>query len=298
MRDGGEPLTRLSGPFGPAERVLALPVAALAAMYRRSFGFDVRPAFAGVDALHLYRCDVTGMLFWRPERIAGDELFYRALSGVARSYYQEWRWEYDLVLGRLTAGLRLLEIGCGRGQFLRGTEGRAGYAKGLEFNRKAIADKVTRWDVEARPIELVAAAEPASYDLVCSFQVLEHVVDPCSFLHAAIAALKPGGLLAISVPNHAHRPFRRRKDPLDLPPHHMNHFTTETLARIARFFDLELVSVHAQPRRYNYDPVRGEGARAIARNLRRNVAKWLANRLYSVTGEPGPTLLGIFARKP
>ena len=299
MLDGssGGAAATLTGPFGPAAFVLSFPVERLAAMYRRSFGFDIRPGFAGIDALHLYRCEATGMEFWRPAEVAGVEGFYKDISAVARRYYQEWRWEYDLVLPHVAPGSRLLEIGCGRGYFLRSTEQRAGFAKGIEFNREAIAGKVTRWDVEASTIEHIAAAEGPAYDLVCSFQVLEHVVDPDSFIRGALAALKPGGRLALSVPNHAHRPFARRADPLDFPPHHMNHFTQDTLRRIATVLDLELVAVHIQPRRYGFDPLRGQGWRGTGRNMARNAAKWLMNRLYAVTGEPGTTMLGIYARK-
>lgn len=293
----GRAPTRIDGPFGPAELTLSFPVAKLAAMYRARFRFDVLPAFSGIDELHLYRCEATGMEFWRPAEIAGNEDFYRELSAVARRYYQDWRWEYDLVQPYLAEQSRLIEIGCGRGYFLRNTEHKVGFAKGIEFNREAIADKVTRWDIEGSTIEKVAEAEGPSFDLICSFQVLEHVVDPASFIRGALAAMQPDGLLVLSVPNQAHRPFLKRSDPLDFPPHHMNHFTVETLRRIAEAFDLDLVAVHVQERRYDYDPLQGQGWRGIARNLPRNAAKWFMNRVYSVRREPGHTMLGIFARK-
>ncbi|HEX8639653.1 MAG TPA: class I SAM-dependent methyltransferase [Allosphingosinicella sp.] len=280
--------TEIEGPFGPAHLVLTFPVARLAAMYKARFDLDVSPLFAGIDVLRLYRCEATGTEFWRPTELAGDEQFYRRLSAVARRYYQEWRWEYDLVHPHLGEDSRLLEIGCGRGYFLRSTEGKVGFAKGIEFNREAIANKVTRWAVEATTIEQAAAAEGASFDLVCSFQVLEHVVDPASFIRGAVAALKPGGTLALSVPNQAHRPFRRRSDPLDLPPHHMNHFTHETLVRTAGVFGLEPISVHTQVRRHDYAP--------LPRAIVGNAAKWVANRAYAVTGEPGHTMIGFFRK--
>lgn len=288
--------TRIDGPFGPAELILSFPVARLGAMYREKFGIHVQPLFSGMDDLRLYRCQVTGMEFWRPVEIAGDEDFYREISAVARRYYQEWRWEYDLVHPLLSAQSRLIEIGCGRGYFLRSTEDRLGFAKGIEFNREAIANKVTRWDVEASTIEEIAKTEGRSYDLVCSFQVLEHVVDPASFIRGALAVLKPDGLLALSVPNQAHRPFRKRSDPLDFPPHHMNHFTAHTLGRIAATFDLELLALHAQTRSYDYDSLKDEGLGGIARSLPRNAAKYLMNGVFRLTKEPGHTMLGIFAR--
>jgi len=293
----GPDTNRIEGPFGPATLVLRFPTAKLVAMYRTSFQFDVTPLVAGLDELRLYRCEATGMEFWRPIELAGDEDFYRRLSAVARRYYQEWRWEYDLVHPYLADRSRLLEIGCGRGYFLRSTEGMVDFAKGIEFNREAIANKVTRWEVEASTIEKIAAAEGPSFDLVCSFQVLEHVIDPASFIRSALAATKPDGILALSVPNQAHRPFLRRSDPLDFPPHHMNHFTKETLGRIAEVFSLELVAVQTHVRSHDYDVVAGQGPRAATRALLRNAAKWAANRVYALTREPGTTMIGFFAKK-
>jgi 2-polyprenyl-3-methyl-5-hydroxy-6-metoxy-1,4-benzoquinol methylase len=288
------PAAQIEGPFGPADHVESMPVSTVLAKYRTSFGYDPAGHLAGLAEMSLYRCRKTGLEFWRPERLAGDESFYRELSGTWDDYYKAWRWEYDHVHKHLSGVSRLLEIGCGRGYFLKSTEGLVSFAKGLELNKEAIANRVTRWDVESLSLSELAAREPHSYDLVCSFQVLEHVVDPAAFIEHSLAAVRPGGLLAFSVPNYAHRPFQKRQDPLDLPPHHMNHFKQETLSRIANHFGIEIVKVYKETRQYWLGYQSDGSPISKAKTAANKAVKRLLNAYYSRTGEPGHTMLVIF----
>jgi SAM-dependent methyltransferase len=43
--------------------------------------------------------------------------------------------------------------------------------------------------------------QPAKFDVVASFQVIEHLFDPSAMLTRAKAHLKPGGLLVVTTPN-------------------------------------------------------------------------------------------------
>ena len=68
----------------------------------------------------------------------------------------------------------------------------------------------------------------------------------------------------------------------------MNHFEEETLGRIAAACGLELIGVHTQIRRHDYEP--------LPRGFVSNAAKWVANRAYAITGEPGHTMIGFFRK--
>ena len=75
---------------------------------------------------------------------------------------------------------------------------------------------------------------PCSHDAITMWSSLEHVHDPRTVVRAAREALRPGGLLLVSVPNIASWPFRvfgRAWYGLDLP-RHLVHFTPATLARL------------------------------------------------------------------
>lgn len=117
---------------------------------------------------------------------------------------------------------RLLDVGCSAGLFAELARASGWDVLGVEPSewlaaraRERLGDAV----VCARFEEV--ALEPGSFDAVCLWDVLEHVPDPPSFLAQAVAALRPGGLLALNVPNIRSWIARAlgRRWPLLLPEH-------------------------------------------------------------------------------
>ena len=104
------------------------------------------------------------------------------------------------------AGNALLEIGCGEGFFLRAATD-AGFAvQGLEFSdfglraqHPELVDRVHFGDAFEGLDRLIA--EGVSTDVCVMEHVLEHVADPEGLLQRLPRLLKPGGLVAITVPN-------------------------------------------------------------------------------------------------
>lgn len=98
-----------------------------------------------------------------------------------------------------------LEIGCGTG-FVLGhlgkqhpqwrTSGSELHLEGLRFARQRLP--------RARLLQMDARRIPfaAEFDLVGSFDVLEHIPEDEAVLHSIRAALKPGGGLLVTVPQH------------------------------------------------------------------------------------------------
>jgi len=286
------------GPFGPADLVLSLPVGDVVAAYRRKCGADVAPWFGSLREIQLFECRATGYRFWRPASIAGDEGFYRHLMRQSPDYYHAERWEYPFIQQLATQPDRVLEIGCGRGFFLRSLEGRVTDAIGIEFNRAAIDSKVTQFPIVESAIEQVAAAAPERFSLVCSFQVLEHVVAPDTFLAACIKCLRPGGILALATPNHGSAMLARREDVFDLPPHHMGHFSTPVYERLAQRYGLAVENIHVEKRYFDLNDTVTDATRgAFTYRAARRVASVLMGFAYARTREPGNNILAIL-RKP
>lgn len=81
---------------------------------------------------------------------------------------------------------------------------------------------------KARLLASLDEVEGEQFDVVCAFEVLEHIEDDASALRAWTALLHPGGLLILSVPT---RPDRF--GPWDERVGHFRRYTPESLRDLA-----------------------------------------------------------------
>jgi SAM-dependent methyltransferase len=144
----------------------------------------------------------------------------------------------------------MLEIGAASGFFLDEAR-RRGYAGlGIELNA-GMTDYARRTlGVEVITTGLDQAdLEPNGFDLACAFHVVEHLPDPVAALRRIAAAVKPGGWVAVEVPNAgsaAARRLGRRWQPLDLP-YHVGHHCPSSLGAVFTHAGLEVVQVDTVP---------------------------------------------------
>jgi SAM-dependent methyltransferase len=105
--------------------------------------------------------------------------------------------------GALTAGAETLEIGTGTGGMLHALLQRGLRARGVEINAALIADSV-KW-YGRLPVEAITDValpfQDGSFDLVVSFDVLEHIRDSDAHLAEVSRVLKPGGKYLIQTPS-------------------------------------------------------------------------------------------------
>lgn len=169
----------------------------------------------------------------------------------------------------------VLEAGCAAGFFLEATAAEGIRATGVEVSEAMAAHARHSLGVDARHGRLEDLTVDQPFDAVCAFHVLEHVDDPATFLAAARSALRPGGLLALEVPN-IDSPAAQREGTAWAglqPAHHRWHFGPDTLARaldVAGFTVVHCDTVvfrYYQPARYRRRAGRGQLAVDV-RNLR------------------------------
>lgn len=287
---------KIFSPFGgEAIIVQTLPVGFVVEQYRRKCGVDVSPSFGSIPSIGLYECAETGYKFWRPESVAGDEVFYRYISHAWKNYYRSERWEYSYVRKFLTGKENLLEVGCGKGYFLKSIEACVQSAIGIEFNNDAICNKVTSVDVFNMSLEGVEATGD-KFDVVCAFQVLEHVTDPRFFIEKALSCLNDGGTLILSTPNNESAKFLNQQDIFDAPPHHMGHFNSEVYRKIAERFDCTILKTVVEPQRATLPDSSEKTNSSMSHRTISMLARVLLNTSYRINNEPGDTIL-VFMRK-
>ncbi|APC15674.1 SAM-dependent methyltransferase [Pseudomonas frederiksbergensis] len=114
-----------------------------------------------------------------------------------------------LVLWALTKKVRpfnsLLEIGCGTGYVLEGISrvwpqielhGSEYFEEGLEYARKRIPT------AQLRQLDATQLDEVDRYDVVSAFDVIEHIEQDETVLRNLARAIRPGGSLVLTVPQH------------------------------------------------------------------------------------------------
>ena len=128
----------------------------------------------------------------------------------AEEYFQLHDEQQKILQGELIAAFAenilgrpgsILELGCGRGELLKGAANRDWKAFGVEmtddFIRVARSQNV---EIECSSIESCKSLD-RTYDVVLLAAILEHLYDPMETLRRIKNALRPGGLLFVDVPN-------------------------------------------------------------------------------------------------
>lgn len=127
-------------------------------------------------------------------------------------------------------GSRLVDIGTGPGTFLLVAKQRGFSVKGVEPTKLA-AEKARSLGVEMfnGMIQDFAASQDEKFDVVTSFEVIEHVPDFMSMLTSIRSILKPSGIFVFSVPNLDDPYCLRQTLPVNIPPLHINFFRRQSM---------------------------------------------------------------------
>lgn len=141
---------------------------------------------------------------------------------------------------------RLLDIGTGYGFLLNDLARRDGIeVTGVELSRQEADFARGSLGLDVRNALLADSALPTgAYDLVTSFEVIEHIPRPVEFLRELTAHVKPGGLLLVMTDNFEGRMARALGAgfPKWIPHSHISHFSPATLGEaISRAGGLEVV---------------------------------------------------------
>lgn len=162
----------------------------------------------------------------------------------------------------LRKGDRVLDIGAGTGAFVSAAVAAGWIAEGVEPHQgfATFAREHYRANIHATLLEEAPLAD-ASFDLVTSSHVFEHLRTPDAAFARVHRLLKPGGIFHINVPDIA--------DPRRTPSArwhfgHVHGFTRETLAMLAWRSGFDLLPDSP-----------GQGPNLILRRLEQPVADWM-----------------------
>ncbi len=196
------------------------------------------------DHLRLMRCAACDLVYVTP---TFDEAHYKTVYrsseyqeivrdlGIKSHAYRVQRFGRERVdlLDRFVQSSRprVLDVGCSTGFVIEAARDRGWEAVGLDLNPSAVEYGRSR-GLDLRDVALEdAGLEPASFDAVCLFDVLEHLLDPLRTLRACTRLLRRGGVLFLYVPNYdsASRLLMGKDAHFIWPTHHLNYYTPITI---------------------------------------------------------------------
>ncbi len=170
------------------------------------------------------------------------------------------RWKHRLIRRRLRPG-RLLDIGCGTGEFVLFMRERGWDAAGMEPSAPARAFLQRR----GAPV-FADIPEQGAYDLVTMWHSLEHIPDLGRAAAKAAGLVAESGLLVIAVPNIDSADFRAYGPcwvALDAP-RHLHHFRVSDLDRLFAPHGLARVGQRSLPFDVLYNALESEKLKARA----------------------------------
>ncbi|MFZ2989920.1 class I SAM-dependent methyltransferase [Ideonella sp.] len=116
-------------------------------------------------------------------------------------------WAVNEAVSRLSSKngrpLRILEIGSGFGYLTFALRKRGHDCRGIDISQNAVAKAVADFGSFYQVADLMnyEDATHAGYDVIVATELIEHLVDPVSFLRKAGSLLRPGGSIVLTTPN-------------------------------------------------------------------------------------------------
>ena len=208
-----------------------------------AFDFDT-----GKIPFHLSRCDACGLvrtepildethlgLFYPNEYYGAGDTKFTGFVEILTRYFQHIRGRRFVKLLAAeniapSRRLRFLDVGCGRGSLLKSLSRLNCECHGVE--RAEFPTEETQETILFHRKELLEIGfGDNSFDAVILWHSLEHMMNPKVIVEEIARILRPGGIIAVAVPNfgsYQARLFRRHWFHLDLP-RHTYHFDLSSL---------------------------------------------------------------------
>jgi len=140
--------------------------------------------------------------------VSGDDLPFtgeRFIPGTPGEIWVE-HWHRYHFASRWAAGKRVLDVACGEGYGSAGLARAAAHVTGVDVSEAAVAHARRAYAAQGN-LAFVAASctamplPSASFDVVVSFETIEHIEGQEAFLDEVARVLRPGGVFIVSCPN-------------------------------------------------------------------------------------------------
>lgn len=144
----------------------------------------------------------------------------------------------EVIVPNLTKSTRLLEVGASAGQFIAHVKDLVALVHAIELDSECASFLRSNLNVEVET-EFLSESEfhANKYDIVCAFQVLEHVGNASQFIESLKQVCEYGGKIFVEVPS-LHDPLRAvwavpEYEKFYFHSEHLHYFSAQSLTRAA-----------------------------------------------------------------
>ena len=190
----------------------------------------------GYKATHLSKCGACSFVF--AQAIPSMEELEKHYEGYSRNDYLSpvTIKRYNELLDQMEPFRKtnkLLDVGCGIGYFLEVAKERGWEVYGTEFTDEAVTICTDKGIHIQKGILDPNNYDSASFDVITSFEVIEHINNPIEELENFNSLLRKGGLVYITTPNFNSLLRYRLKEAYNVItyPEHLSYYTPRTLKR-------------------------------------------------------------------
>lgn len=207
---------------------------------------------------------------------------------------------------------KILDVGCGRGFFLETAREMGWEVYGTEFSATACQLLRDKNITIAEGVLSTNSFNNVQFDVITSFEVIEHINNPIEEVEKFYEILRPNGLLYITTPNFNSylRYILKAEYNVITYPEHLSYYTKKTLGKLlvkSRFKKKKILTTGVSLSRFanSSGKVKKELSNSSKDEKLRNTmnanfllkaVKKLVNIILSITGL-GMTLKGYFVKK-
>lgn len=224
--------------------------------------FKSRDYFLSNEEFLVDKCSECGLLFTNPRPGFNEILKYydsadyishnssskailTRIYTLARNYMLNKKCN---IVSTNSKGKRILDIGCGTGEFLNFCKNKGFESLGVELNEKPREEAKKKYGIEIRKSVDDYLSEEAGFDCITLWHVLEHIHDLENTMYMIKKLLKPEGTLIIALPNCSSWDAIHYKQfwaAYDLP-RHLYHFNKSSFSKFAEIHKFKIVKILPQ----------------------------------------------------
>lgn len=198
---------------------------------------EVAKAVAGPQGKHdeyqLYHCSHCAVSFWTPFKNPGGEWYEKdeRYAGANKLPPLDPNWNHKKVISFLSGKQgKVLDVGCGTGNFLAWAEKNGWQGWGIDFDKNAIQSCKDFFGLARCEVNDILSFERKNreqFSLITFYDVIEHIDNHQEFFASVKRMLSGDGYVSMSMPYGNGYAFLQ---PNDLPPRHLTRWNEGSLA--------------------------------------------------------------------